>query len=140
MVCFSFHVGTYSRAGASYSRPFSRRRIMRSSEILLQQLVAQLVDEISSTVAQRVHDRLDAKDTELHKLRDRVALLEEKVDSLETQDVPAETGQSAKPVDGEHVRRYLTISEVPELHSIHEQTLRGYKDPAISGHSSSEAR
>jgi hypothetical protein len=34
---------------------------MRSSEILLQQLVAQLVDEISSTVAQRVHDRLDAR-------------------------------------------------------------------------------
>src|SRR5829696_2600732 len=99
---------------------------MRSSEILLQQLVAQLVDEISSTVAQRVHDRLDAKDAELQKLRDRVALLEEKVDSLETQDVPAETGQSAKPVDGEHVRRYLTISEVAELLSIHEQTLRGY--------------
>jgi len=99
---------------------------MRSSEILLQQLVAQLVDEISSTVAQRVHDRLDAKDAELQKLRDRVALLEEKVDSLETQDVPAETGRSAKPVDGEHVRRYLTISEVAELLSIHEQTLRGY--------------
>jgi excisionase family DNA binding protein len=99
---------------------------MRSSEILLQQLVAQLVDEISSTVAQRVHDRLVAKDAELQKLRDRVALLEEKVDSLETQDVPAETGQSAKPVDGEHVRRYLTISEVAELLSIHEQTLRGY--------------
>jgi excisionase family DNA binding protein len=99
---------------------------MRSSEILLQQLVAQLVDEISSTVAQRVHDRLNAKDAELQKLRDRVALLEEKVDSLETQDVPAETGQSAKPVDGEHVRRYLTISEVAELLSIHEQTLRGY--------------
>jgi excisionase family DNA binding protein len=99
---------------------------MRSSEILLQQLVAQRVDEISSTVAQRVHDRLDAKDAELQKLRDRVALLEEKVDSLETQDVPAETGQSAKPVDGEHVRRYLTISEVAELLSIHEQTLRGY--------------
>jgi hypothetical protein len=57
---------------------------MRSSEILLQQLVAQLVDEISSNVAQRVHDRLDAKDAELQKLRDRVALLEEKVDSLET--------------------------------------------------------
>ena len=100
---------------------------MRSSEILLQQLVAQLVDEISSTVAQRVHDRLNAKDAELQKLRDRVALLEEKVDSLETQDVPAETGQSAKPVDGEHVRRYLTISEVAELLSIHEQTLHGYK-------------
>ena len=99
---------------------------MRSSEILLQQLVAQLVDEISSTVAQRVHDRLNAKDAELQKLRDRVALLEEKVDSLETQDVPAETGQSAKPVDGEHVRRYLTISEVAELLSIHEQTLRDY--------------
>jgi excisionase family DNA binding protein len=99
---------------------------MRSSEILLQQLVAQLVDEISSTVAQRVHDRLNAKDAELQKLRDRVALLEEKVVSLETQDVPAETGQSAKPVDGEHVRRYLTISEVAELLSIHEQTLRGY--------------
>ena len=99
---------------------------MRSSEILLQQLVAQLVDEISSTVAQRVHDRLVAKDAELQKLRDRVALLEEKVVSLETQDVPAETGQSAKPVDGEHVRRYLTISEVAELLSIHEQTLRGY--------------
>ena len=99
---------------------------MRSSEILLQQLVAQLVDEISSTVAQRVHDRLNAKDAELQKLRDRVALLEEKVDSLETQDVPAETGQSAKPVDGEHFRRYLTISEVAELLSIHEQTLRGY--------------
>src|SRR5215207_4857006 len=91
---------------------------MRSSEILLQQLVAQLVNEISSTVAQRVHDRLDAKDAELQKLRDRVALLEEKVDSLETQDVPAETGRSAKPVDGEHVRRYLTISEVAELLSI----------------------
>ena len=99
---------------------------MRSSEILLQQLVAQLVDEISFTVAQRVHDRLNAKDAELQKLRDRVALLEEKVDSLETQDVPAETGQSAKPVDGEHVRRYLTISEVAELLSIHEQTLRDY--------------
>jgi len=84
------------------------------------------VDEISSTVAQRVHDRLNAKDAELQKLRDRVALLEEKVDSLETQDVPAETGQSAKPVDGEHVRRYLTISEVAELLSIHEQTLRDY--------------
>ena len=99
---------------------------MRSSEILLQQLVAQLVEEISSTVAQRVQDRLDAKDAELQKLRDRAALLEEKVDSLETQDVPAETRQTAKPVKGDHVRRYLTISEVAEHLSIREQTLRDY--------------